>query len=205
MKSEIQVVNLDGKQLENLSFETAPKDWSRLFAQYLRVISFGQRRGQAKTQTRGEVSGGGKKPWKQKGTGRARQGSIRSPIWRGGGVAHGPKPRSYALKFNKGYMPKVWAYVLSKAAQKSAGWLVLRTDERKVKTKNAAGFLKKFGENGRRILLVCEDENIRRAFRNIESLQLSKIEDVSPYDVTTARTLITGEKDFEYLKKKAKA
>jgi len=69
-----------------------------LIAQYVRVYRANQRKGTASAKTRGEVSGGGKKPWRQKGTGRARHGSIRSPIWVGGGVAHGPKPRDWGLK-----------------------------------------------------------------------------------------------------------
>lgn len=205
MKANVKVVDLKGQELKSLSYEVPEKDHGILFAQYLRVASFGARAGQAKTKSRGEVSGGGKKPWKQKGTGRARQGSIRSPIWKGGGVAHGPTPHDYTLKFNKKYMPKVWDYVLSQAAQRDNGWLVLETNEKVLKTKQASLFLSKFNQGGKRALFVFEDELVRRAFRNIEGLTLSKVEDLNPRDVSLARVLITSEKDFEKLKKRAKA
>ena len=205
MIANVKVVDLEGKELKSLPFEAVEDDLSKLFAQYLRVLSFGERFGQAKAKTRGEGSGGGKKPWKQKGTGRARQGSIRSPIWKGGGAAHGPVPHEYTLKFNKSYMPKVWAYVLSQAAQKDNGWLVLKAEEKGLKTKAAWNFLKKFSKEGRNTLLVSEDAVLRKAFRNIDGLNLGRIEDLNPRDVSVASVLITSEKDFDNLNKKAKA
>lgn len=205
MKAEVKVVDLTGKEIKSLPFEVSQEDRGTLFTQYLRISSFGQRAGQAKTKSRGEVSGGGKKPWKQKGTGRARQGSTRSPIWKGGGVAHGPTPHEYTLKFNKKYMPKVWDYVLSKVAQSANGWVVLETDEKNIKTKQASQFLKKLDGLGKGVLFVSSNEVTRRAFKNIDGLTLSKVENLNPRDVSLARLLITTEDDFDSLKKKAKA
>lgn len=199
------MVDISGKELRRLPLEVSQEDRTRLFAQYLRVSSFAVRTGRAKTKSRGEVSGGGKKPWKQKGTGRARQGSIRSPIWKGGGVAHGPIIHSYSLKFNKGYMTKVWGFILSKVAQRADGWLVLETDGKDIKTKQAFEFIKKFDKAGKRVLFVSGDEAPRRAFRNISGLSLSRVEDLNPKDIGLSSLLITSEEVFENLKKRVKA
>ena len=101
---ELDVINRQGMPVEKVTvadhaFAAAVK--THLFHQVVRMQLAGRRRGTASTKTRGEVSGGGKKPWRQKGTGRARAGSTRSPLWRGGGVALGPKPRDYAYKLPK--------------------------------------------------------------------------------------------------------
>ena len=101
---KITVTDEKGKKIEDIEldkvvFGQEPND--DLLLQYLHIYKSNQRQGTSSAKTRSEVSGGGKKPWKQKGTGRARAGSIRSPIWRHGGVAHGPKPKSWNLKMPK--------------------------------------------------------------------------------------------------------
>src|SRR3989304_3983770 len=97
---QIDIFDTTGKSVGKVKLEESVfgvKPNKAALAQYVRVFLANKRQGTSKVKTRAEVSGGGKKPWAQKGTGRARQGSIRSPVWVGGGIAHGPKPRDHSL------------------------------------------------------------------------------------------------------------
>jgi len=155
--------------------------------QYLHVYQTNQRRGTVAVKTRGEVRGGGRKPWRQKGTGRARHGSIRSPIWVGGGVAHGPRPRRFALS-----IPKKIANLALKSA------LSLKVEEKKIKvlrelgfkepkTAKAAELLRKL-KLERRVLLVIpeKDEKLYRSFRNIKEAEVRAAQNLNAYDVVLA-------------------
>lgn len=115
------------------------------------------RQGTHDTKSRSEVSGGGRKPWKQKGTGHARQGSIRAPQWRGGGVAFGPTPRSYAFKLNKKVKRLGLKSALSYKVQENKLIAVDAVSFEEIKTKNFIGFLKNVGAEGK-TLLVCTVE-----------------------------------------------
>ena len=203
MKKTVKIVNLEGNEVESISVDVKESpEVGRLFAQYLRVHSFAARMGQAKTKTRGDVSGGGKKPWKQKGTGHARQGSTRSPIWKGGGVAHGPELRDYALKFNKKYMPKVWAYVVLEKLISGENWFVLKDDRHDVKTKQAQIFLDKLNKDKEKILLVSDNQFLRRSFRNISNVSVSGLHDLNPYKVSLVSSLVTDEPSFEDMRRR---
>jgi large subunit ribosomal protein L4 len=150
------------------------------------------RSGTASTKTRSEVRGGGKKPWRQKGTGRARHGSTRSPIWVGGGVVFGPKPRKYTQKVNK----KMRAAALRSAlASKVADGQIFVVDGfSEEKTKAAAGLLKAAEIDGR-ILIVLDpnDEGsttMDRAFRNLGSAAFTLAGSLSTYDVLVADSIL---------------
>jgi large subunit ribosomal protein L4 len=142
-----------------------------------------RRSGTQSTKTRAEVAGGGAKPWKQKGTGRARQGSIRSPQWRGGGVALGPKPRSYAQKTPKKMVKLALRSALSdraaegKVAVVDWGWDA-------PKTKDAVTALSSLGLEGK-VLVVLGDADASAAlsFRNLQHVQLIKASELNAYDV----------------------
>src|SRR3989338_7590446 len=100
MKNQLKVINGQGQKIAEESLDVVSSAEDReLLTLYLRSYLFGQRKGQSKVKTRGEVSGGGKKPWRQKGTGRARAGSTRAPTWVHGGKVHGPTPRDYSKDF----------------------------------------------------------------------------------------------------------
>jgi large subunit ribosomal protein L4 len=143
-----------------------------------------QRQGTQSTLTRAEVSGGGRKPWKQKGTGNARQGSIRAPQWRHGGIAFGPKPRDYGYTLNK----KVRRLAIKSAfsAKASAGDIlvldILNFDE--IKTKNMASMLKAIGID-KKVLIVLPDvnENVIRSARNIPGVKTAQINTLNVYDI----------------------
>jgi len=143
-----------------------------------------QRSGTHKTKVRSEVSGSGKKLWKQKGTGRARMGSIRSPIWRHGGTVHGPQPRDYSYKLPKKMLLGALRSALSAkmADQKLTVLDTLRMAS--VKTREFAQVLKRF-EVGRSLLVVdtAEDDNLRLSSRNIPNVEFRLAREVNPYDL----------------------
>jgi large subunit ribosomal protein L4 len=150
------------------------------------------RSGTASTKTRSEVRGGGQKPWRQKGTGRARHGSIRSPIWVGGGVVFGPKPRSYAQRVNKKMRAAALRSALADKA--SSGGVFVLDGFSESKTKAAAAALKAAGIEGR-ILMVLDPEDdgsrtVDRAFRNLGNAAFSLHGSLSTYDVLVADALI---------------
>jgi large subunit ribosomal protein L4 len=156
----------------------------------------GLRRGTHSTKTRGEVSGGGRKPWRQKGTGRARQGSIRSPQWAGGGVAHGPKPADHSMRVNKKMKRGALRSALSDAL--SSGKLVivdaLAFDE--PRTKRAAEVLAALELEGRVLLVLDEPTEtgaVELSFRNIPTVKVAYAGGLGVYDVLLAdRVVLTA-------------
>ncbi len=141
-----------------------------------------QRRGTASTKTRGEVSGGGKKPWKQKGTGRARAGSTRSPIWRKGGVTFGPKPRDYSYNMPKKARRNALKSVLSEKVRNDK---LIIIDELKIgtsKTKEAIEKLKNFKYN--KLLIIDNEENreLLLSTKNIPSIKAIDARELNIYD-----------------------
>jgi large subunit ribosomal protein L4 len=157
------------------------------------------RRGTASTKTRSEVRGGGTKPWRQKGTGRARHGSIRSPIWVGGGVVFGPKPRDFSVKVPK--KMKKAALRSAFADKASAGRVWVLGDFTETKTKAAAAALANAGIEGRvLIVLDPQDEGSRtvdRAFRNLKKAAFSLVGAVGTYDVLVADHVVFTSSAFD--------
>jgi len=142
------------------------------------------RAGTQSTKTRAEVSGGGSKPWRQKGTGRARQGSTRSPIWKGGGVALGPKPRSYAQRTPKKMVRLALRSALSDRASESKVALVDAWRFEVPRTKDAIRALDALGLRGRVLVVVDrEDVTAERSFANLPEVQTVLVSELSAYDV----------------------
>ena len=145
------------------------------------------RSGTHSTKTRGEVSGGGKKPWRQKGTGRARHGSIRSPIWSGGGVAHGPQPRSHEVRVNKKMRRGALRSALTDA--RASGKLAVISDLEfdEPKTKEAARLLEALGLDGKILLVLPQPEaTVEKSFRNLRQVRIAYVGGLSTYDVLAA-------------------
>ncbi|MEN3185929.1 MAG: 50S ribosomal protein L4 [Atribacterota bacterium] len=168
---------------------------------YLSVKSFldNQRLGTAKAKTRGEVRGGGKKPWRQKGTGRARHGSIRSPIWRGGGVVFGPLPRSFYHSLPKGEQKKSFILALSEKIGQKALIIVDNLDFQMPKTKEAVSFLRDFGvSEGKKVLLitVMKKEGVVRAFANLPLVVVKPINEVHTYLLLWSNAVIMEKEAF---------
>jgi large subunit ribosomal protein L4 len=150
------------------------------------------RSGTASTKTRSEVRGGGKKPWRQKGTGRARHGSIRSPIWVGGGTVFGPKPRDYSVRVNKKMKRAALRSALADKASAGAVFVLDGFDE--PRTKIAATALKT-AEIGGRVLVVVDPQSegdgpVDRAFRNLKQAAFALVGSLGTYDVLVADSII---------------
>ncbi len=151
------------------------------------------RAGTHSTKTRGEVSGGGKKPWRQKGTGRARQGSIRSPQWKGGGVSHGPKPRDHSMRVNKKMKRAALRSALTDAL--ASGKLVVVADLafEEPKTRKARELVEALGLEGRVLLVLPEPQDaVERSFRNLPFVRITYSPSISVFEVIEAdRVLLT--------------
>lgn len=151
----------------------------------------GARRGTHSTKTRAERRGGGRKPWRQKGLGRARHGSIRSPMWKGGGVAHGPKPRDYAQRTPKKMKRLALRSALSVRASESAVKVVDRFDWEAPKTKQATAFLGAAGVEGKALVVLDRaDEAAMKSFRNLPEVRIAHPGGVTTYDVLWASTVV---------------
>ena len=150
-----------------------------------------KRSGSASTKTRAEVRGGGAKPYAQKGTGRARQGSIRAPQFTGGGIVHGPKPRSFRKKVNKKMNRLALCSALSDRAQSDRVVVVDQWQFETPKTKDALAALKNLELNGKIMMVVAEaDENTIRSFRNLPTVQLVRAAELNAYDVLCSDWLV---------------
>ena len=150
-----------------------------------------KRSGSANTKTRAEVRGGGAKPYAQKGTGRARQGSIRAPQFTGGGIVHGPKPRSFRKKVNKKMNRLALCSALSDRAQSDRVVVVDQWQFETPKTKDALAALKNLELNGKIMMVVAEaDEKTIRSFRNLPTVQLVRAAELNAYDVLCSDWLV---------------
>ena len=152
-----------------------------------------QRQGNASTKTRAEVRGGGRKPWRQKGTGRARAGSIRSPLWRGGGVIFGPKPRDYTLKMNR----KERRLALRTAFQSRIADLIVVEDFAaqlpRPKTREMVQALSRWGvEPDKKVLIIMAERNeaVYLSARNIEKLRLISANNLNVFDLLAADYIV---------------
>ncbi len=165
-----------------------------LLYEAVRQYTAGQRSGTAATKTRHEVSGSGKKLWKQKGTGRARMGSIRSPLWRHGGTVHGPQPKSYAYKLPRKMLLGALRSALSAKVRDGELRVVRAFELADAKTKNMAGILGTL-EAKNTVLLVeaGENTNLARASRNLPGVKLVPTKDVSVYDLLKYQEVLLSE------------
>lgn len=191
----IEVKNTSGKkagsaELAATVFEIEPN--MHAMHEVVRSQRAARRAGTHSTLTRGQVRGGGKKPWRQKGTGRARQGTIRAPQWAGGGTVFGPHPRSYAFKVPAKVIKLAMRSALS--AKLADGELVVldKVEFAKPSTKEAAAILAKLGLEGKRITLVLEDDNINGylSFRNIPQVRVIAASEVNTYDFIDNKALV---------------
>lgn len=150
-----------------------------------------QRQGTQSTKTRAEVSGGGKKPWRQKGTGRARQGSTRSPQWIKGGIALGPKPRSYSYKVNKKERRLAVKSILSSKVAENELLVVDKIPFTEIKTKQMVEALNNLKVEGKTLILLPEkDENVQKSARNIEGVKTTLVNTINVYDLLKYTKLV---------------
>jgi large subunit ribosomal protein L4 len=165
------------------------------------VITFlsNQRQGTSDTKTRSEVSGGNQKPWRQKGTGRARQGSTRAPHWRHGGIAHGPHPRSYRLAIPKKMRQLAKKSALNARACEGALLIVDALEYEKPKTKDLAALFKKLDATGKKVLVLTATDahNVYLSGRNIPDVRVMRFADATAYEILWAETVLVEIGAFE--------
>ena len=149
-----------------------------------------RRQGTQSTLTRAEISGGGKKPWRQKGTGHARQGSTRAPQWTHGGIAFGPKPRSYSYELNKKVKRLALKSVLSAKAAMGAVMVIDELKMESIKTKAMVEFLAKVGAEKAVIVTPEVNENVIKSARNIPGVVTTTAKILSVYDIVKAKSLV---------------
>lgn len=203
---EASVWNAEGKKAGSVSLpaELFGASWNAdLVHQVVVGMQANARPTTAHTKFRGEVSGGGKKPWKQKGTGRARHGSTRSPIWRGGGVTHGPRAeKDYSVKINRKMRVAALASVLSKKYQDGEVLFVDSFATTAPKTKDAKAMLVAIAKgagtpelatkrkNAAVLAFAKKDSTSEKSFRNIGSLTLEEVRNLNPVDLVTKKFLV---------------
>ena len=189
----INVVDFEGRTVEEL---TLSED---VFGVPVHVPAMHQvvvahlantRQGTHSAKTRGEVSGGGKKPWKQKHTGRARHGSTRSPIWVHGGVAHGPKPRDYHQKVNKKVRRLAMLSALSMKVRDQEFTVVKSFDMDKPSTKTAKNFMDAIGAQKALVVLHAGGDNVVKSVRNIPGAKVINVASINVYDLLNSKSLV---------------
>lgn len=171
-----------------------------LLWQSVKAYLANRRQGTVETKTRGDVRGGGRKPWKQKGTGRARQSSIRSPLWRGGGVVFGPHPRDYRVHQPQAVRRQALLSSLEAKWQDGTVTIVQSFRLEAPKTKSVAQALKALGVQGRALVLVdAPDPLLARAARNLHGVTVKSAVQATAYDVLAHRALIVSEAGWQQL------
>ncbi len=190
----IAVLDMAGKNVGEITLSDAVFGITpNAVVMHMAVVNYlaNQRQGTQSTLTRTEVSGGGKKPWRQKGTGHARQGSTRAPQWRHGGIVHAPKPRDYSYSLNKKVRKLA---LLSALSDKVLSNSLIVLDELKLdsfKTKTVADCLKAIGA-GKKALIVLEDNNAFavKSIANIKGAKSAQVNTINTYDIINADTLV---------------
>ena len=202
---KLELMNLNGEKvkdvnLENSIFGIEPNDVVLKDAVVLGRAAL--RQGTHKAKTRAEVSGGGRKPWRQKGTGNARQGSIRAVQWVGGGIAFGPVPRSYDKKQNRKERRLALKSAYSYKAKDNAIVVVEDIKFNTPKTKEMVALLKNLGlENDKTLLIVKEyDENVILASRNLKKVMIETVSEVSVLDLMSAKKVLIENSALEEIK-----
>ncbi|MEF2620445.1 MAG: 50S ribosomal protein L4 [Clostridia bacterium] len=192
--SKIDVYDIEGKKVNDVElnediFGIIPNE--ELVHSVIVNYLANQRQGTQSTKTRAEVRGGGKKPWRQKGTGRARQGSIRAPHWVGGGIALGPKPRSYSYKLNKKEKRLAIKSCLSSKVIENELTVVDKIELKEIKTKEVAKMLNNLKLAGKTLILLPEkNEVIQKSARNIEGVKTLSVNTINAYDLVNYNNLV---------------
>ena len=205
-KLNLDIINIKGDVVSSASVSElifGKEANSDLIAQYVRVYLTNQRTGNASTKTRGEVSGSGKKPFKQKGTGNARRGSLRTPLARKGGITFGPKPRNFRLEMPKKMRINALLNVLSLRFN-SKNIFALDTFGSDLKTKQVQDALDNMKLSGNSTLIITSDrdENILKSARNIDRVTVRMVKNLNAYDVISNKNILFLEDSLKALEGK---
>ena len=194
--AKVSVINLKGEKVKDLTISDSIWNIEVNNVVLYDAIKFARaalRQGTAKTKTRGEVSGGGRKPWKQKGTGRARQGSIRSPQWIKGGIVFGPTPRDYSKKQNKKEKRLALLSALSYKYQNKNLIVVDNFNLETNKTKEFVDTMKKIKIGKSIIVTNGNNDNLLLASRNIKNVLVVSVDKINTLEISSYRTMIIEE------------
>lgn len=202
---KINVLDLKGNKIETIDFAVESNSSVNSVIRYLRSYLSNQRQGTSAVKTRSMVRGGGKKPWKQKGTGRARAGSIRSPLWVGGGRSHGPSPKSWRSGLPKSAKASSFKFALESVLNNEALSFVDFASFEKVSSKNANQFVVDASFDKDTILLVHNNNDIlSKSFRNLKNTSVVDIKSLNTHDLVRASKVIVEKEAVEMLKEKTK-
>lgn len=191
---KVDVYNMQGKKVSDVELSEAvfgiePNE--NIVHSVLVNYLANQRQGTQSTKTRAEVSGGGRKPWRQKGTGRARQGSIRAPQWIKGGIALGPKPRSYSYRINKKEKQLAIRSLLSAKVLDNELTVVDKLEVEEAKTKVMAKALTDLKVEGKALIILAEkNDNVLRSSRNIEGVKTIELNTINVFDLLNCNKLV---------------
>ena len=191
---KVSVYNIEGKKVSDIDlkeevFGIEPNE--AIIHSVLVNYLANQRQGTQSTKTRAEVRGGGRKPWRQKGTGRARQGSIRAPQWIKGGIALGPKPRSYKYTVNKKERRLAIRSMLSMKILEQSLVVVDKLAFEEIKTKNMVSALNNLKVTGKTLVMLPEkNENVQKSARNIEGVKTTLVNTINVYDLLKYNNLV---------------
>ena len=197
MSKKIDVLSLKGEKVKDIKlednvFNVKPND--AVIKDAVVAAMAGARQGTSKVKTRSEVSGGGRKPYRQKGTGNARQGSIRAPHYRHGGVAFGVTPRDYTFKMNKKERVLALRSVLSMKAKENNIKVIDSLTVESLKTKDLKNLLSNLGLNGKTLFITSNDaENLYLASRNLNNVGVLLTSELNVYDMLHADTIVLDE------------
>ncbi len=193
--ANVSVYNMEGKEVGSMELNDAifgvEVNEHLVHMAVLQQLA-NKRQGTQKAKTRSEVSGGGRKPWRQKGTGHARQGSTRSPQWKGGGVVFAPTPRDYSFKLNKKEKRAALKSALTTTVNENKFIVVddLNLDE--VKTKKMVSALKALNAEKALVVLGGDNENVALSARNIPTVKVAYINTINVYDILKYHTLVVS-------------
>lgn len=195
--AKVEVINVEGKKVKELTLNDSifgiEPNMNVVHSVVLNYLA-NQRQGTQNTKTRAEVAGGGRKPWRQKGTGRARQGSIRAPQWIKGGIALGPKPRSYKYKINKKERALAVRSVLSAKLAENELVVIDQFGLNEIKTAKFAKILNNIKVEGKSLVVIPEnDVNVQKSARNIKGVKTTIVDTMTVYDILNARNLVITE------------
>lgn len=205
---KISVLDKKGTKTEEITlnkgvFEADPNE--TLLAQYVHIYKTNQRQGSSSTKTRAEVRGGGKKPWRQKGTGRARHGSIRSPIWVHGGIAHGPKPKNYKKTMPKKMKKAAMISALSLGAKDKKIKVIDNIKMTKPKTSDINNLLNKFKLEGKTLIVTEKsDQNVVKGATNIPGVEVATFDTMNVYQILNAENILFEKNAIKSLEKRYK-
>jgi len=190
----LKVVNMAGKEVGEINLSDSvfgAEVNGAVLHSAVRAYLLNQRQGTHSTLTRAEVSGGGRKPWRQKGTGRARQGSIRSPQWTHGGIVFGPHPRSYRIELNKKTKRVAIKSALSSKVLNGEMIVVDEIKQDVYKTRPMVEMLKAIGAKGKTLVVLPEiDEKVIKSMANIENVKTAQVNTINVYDILNCDSFV---------------